>query len=113
MISPVIGLAVAITLAQAVPESQPAPTSPSSRVWNTLEFVPTDSGWQRLPKALKFIPAHNVQPERQVKPTPCTRMPRVNVDASVDPKIVVPLPPDASKARIRIVGEKMPTCSTR
>ena len=114
MTSPLIGLAVAITLAQAVPEGQRArPASGSRRVWNTLEFVPTDSGSQHLPKALKFFPARIVQPDGQVKLTPCTRMPRVKVDASVDPKIIVPLPPNASKGRIRIVGEEMPTCPTR
>ena len=114
MISTLIGLAVAITLAQAVSEGQLArPASSSSRVWNTLGFVPADSGSQRLPKTLKFFPAQNVQPDGKVKPTLCTRMPRVKVDASVDPKIIVRLSPNASKARIRIVGEEMPTCPTR
>jgi hypothetical protein len=114
MISALIGWAVAINLAQAIPEGEPArAASSSSRVWTTLEFVPTDTRPQRLPKPVKFFLVQNVQPNGQVKTRPCSRMPRVKVDESVDPKIIVPQPPDTPKARKRILGEEMPTCATR
>jgi hypothetical protein len=115
MVSALVGLAVAITLAQPAPEGQPAgPASSSSRVWDTLKFGPSDSGSQRSEKGFRFSWVQKVELDGQVKQTPCTRMPRVQVDASVDPKIIVPLPTNASEARIRIVGgEQMPTCATR
>ena len=109
-----IGLANAIAFVQAAAGSQSASSSTSSnRVWKSVEFVTDNTKPQGPPSFQKLVPLRKLQTGKQVELKPCTKMPMVTVDPSVDSKIIVPRSLNALKPHVRMVGDEMPICGNR